>query len=86
MVVGLIPSGTISLTAWTPSVHSRAVYAQSSVRRFARGLGNDRIDVHALDGPLMPQALAEWGDHLLSLALDTSTLWHTYGVVRLSLV
>jgi hypothetical protein len=25
MIVGLIPSGTISLTAWTPSGHSRAV-------------------------------------------------------------
>lgn len=86
MVVGLIQSGTISLTAWTPSVHSRAVYAQSLVRRFARWLGNDRIEVHALYGPLMQQALAEWGNHLLYLALDTSTLWNTYCVVRLSLV
>ena len=36
MIVGLIQSDKISLTAWTPYVHSRAVYAQSSVRRFAR--------------------------------------------------
>jgi hypothetical protein len=86
MVVGLIQSGTISLTAWTPYVHSRAVYAQSIVRRFARWLGNDRIEVHALYGPLMQQALAEWGDHILYLALDTSPLWNTYCVVRLSLV
>lgn len=86
MVVGLIQSGTISLTAWTPYVHSRAVYAQSIVRRFARWLGNDRIDVRALHGPLMQHALAEWGNHILYLALDTSTLWNTYCVVRLSLV
>jgi Transposase DDE domain len=86
MVVGLIQSGTISLTAWTPYVQSRAVYAQSIVRRFARWLGNDRIEVHALYGPLMQQALAEWGNHILYLALDTSTLWNTYCVVRLSLV
>jgi hypothetical protein len=51
MTVGLIQCGNISLTAWAPYVHSRAVFAQSSVRRFARWLANDRIDVHALYGP-----------------------------------
>ena len=56
MIVGLIPSGNIRLTAWTPDVHSRAVYAQRIVRRCARGLEHDRIDVPALDGPLMPHA------------------------------
>jgi hypothetical protein len=67
-------------------VHSRAVYAQSSVRRFARGLENARIDVHALDGPLIQQALAEWGQQVLYLALATSMLWNTYCLVRISLV
>jgi hypothetical protein len=86
MIVGLIPSGKISLTAWTPYVHSRAVYAQRIVRRFARWLEHDRIDVHALSGPLMPHALAAWGSHSLSLALETSILWNTYCVVRMSLV
>jgi hypothetical protein len=86
MLVGLIESGKISLTAWIPYVHSRAVYAQSSVRRFARWLENDRIDVHALYGPLMQQALAEWGNQLLYLALDTSTLWNTYCLVRIAIV
>ncbi len=86
MIVGLMQSGTISLTAWVPYVHSRAVYAQSSVRRFARWLANDRIDVHALYGPLVQQALAEWGTPVLYLALDTSTLWNTYCLVRISIV
>jgi hypothetical protein len=84
MIVGLVQSGKISLTAWVPYVHSRAVYAQSSVRRFARWLEHDRIDVHALYGPLVQQALAEWGTQVLSLALDTSTLWNTYCLVRIS--
>src|SRR5215831_18103846 len=35
MMVGLIQSGTISVTAWVPYVHSRALFAQSTVRRFA---------------------------------------------------
>src|SRR5215475_14089972 len=58
MTVGLIQSGTTSLTAWAPSGHSRAVFAQSTVRRFARWLEHARIEVHALDGPLLQQALA----------------------------
>jgi hypothetical protein len=86
MIVGLMQSGKIGLTAWAPYVHSRAVYAQSRVRRFARWLDNHRIDVHALYGPLMQQALTEWGSNLLYLALDTSTLWNTYCLVRISLV
>ena len=48
MTVGLIQCGNLSLTEWAPYVHSRAVFAQSTVRRFARWLANDRIDVHAL--------------------------------------
>ena len=86
MVVGLIQSCKIGLTAWVPYVHSRAVYAQSTVRRFTRWLENTRIDVHALYGPLMQQALAEWSDQRVYLALDTSMLWNTYCLVRISLV
>jgi hypothetical protein len=51
-----------------------------------RWLENERIAVHALYGPLLQRALAEWGHQLGYLALDPSTRWHTYGVVRLSLV
>jgi hypothetical protein len=53
MTGGLLQSGNISVTAWAPYVHSRAVFVQSTVWRFARWLENDRIDVHALYGPLM---------------------------------
>ena len=34
----------------------------------------------------MQHALAEWGNQVLYLALDTSMLWNTYGLVRISLV
>ena len=37
-------------------------------------------------GPLLPQALAEWGNAVLYVALDTSLLWESYGLVRISLV
>ena len=37
-------------------------------------------------GPLIQQALAEWGTRVLSLALDTSMLWDAYCLVRISRV
>ena len=86
MMVGLIHSGWISLSAWAPYVVSRARYAQSTVRRFRRWLDNDKIDVLSLYGPLMQQALAEWGEQALYVALDTSMLWNTYCLVRLSVI
>jgi hypothetical protein len=86
MMVGLIETGLIGLTYWAPLVHGRAVYAQSSVRRFARWLDNERIDVHKLYGPLIQQALGGWGQHTLYLALDTSLLWEQYCVIRISII
>jgi hypothetical protein len=86
MMVGLIHAGSISLCAWAPYVVSRAWYSQSTVRRFRRWLDNDRIDVHALYGPLMHQALIGWVDKTLYVALDTSMLWNTYCLVRLSVI
>ena len=84
MVVGLIQAGWITLTAWIPFVHGRARYAQSTQRRFRRWLGNRRIAVAPLYGPLIQQALQEWGKHTLYLALDTSMVWHQYCLIRLA--
>ena len=86
MMVGLIHAGSMSLCAWAPYVVSRAWYSQSTVRRFRRWLDNDRIEVHALYGPLMQQALIGWVDKTLYVALDTSMLWNTYCLVRLSVI
>jgi len=86
MMVGLLQSHTISLDAWVPFIHSRAQYAQSTVRRFRRWLDNERIRVHELYGPLIQQALAEWGENVLYLALDTSMLWDKYCIIRISIV
>ena len=86
MMVGLIQAGGISLPAWAPYVVSRAQYAQSTVRRFRRWLDNDKIDVLSLYGPCMQHALAEWGEQALYVALDTSMLWNTYCLIRLSVI
>ena len=86
MVVGSIRSEKISLTAWVPYVESRAQYAQSTQRRFARWVYNDRICVGELYGPLIQGALSEWGEHILYLALDTSRLFEEYCLIRISVI
>jgi hypothetical protein len=86
MVGGLIQAESVNLPAWIPFVQSRAQYAQSTQRRFRRWLGNRRIEVVPLYGPLIQQALQDWGTHTLYLALDTSMLWNQYCLIRLSVV
>ncbi len=86
MMVGLIQSGDIGLSDWAVYVKSRAALLASIVRRFVRWLDNERIEVHPLYGPLLQQALSEWGNTTLYVAFDTSMLWNTYCIIRLSLV
>lgn len=86
MINGLILSGKIGLEAWAIYVHSRAQYVQSVIRRFRRFLDNDRIEVHPLYAPLLTQALQGWDGKRVYVALDTSMLWNTYCLVRLSLI
>jgi hypothetical protein len=83
---GLSQSGGISLTAWPPSGVSRARDAQRTVRRFRRWLDHDTMAVWSLYGPLMPQALAEWGEQALEVAWATSMLWQTSCLIRLSVL
>ena len=66
MVVGLIETGEVSLPAWVPFIRGRAQYAQSTQRRFRRWLGNRRIEVAPLYGPLIEQALREWGTQVVA--------------------
>lgn len=86
MMVGLLKSGKISLTEWSPYVKSRAKQAQSTVRRFRRWLENERIEEHRLYGSLIQQALAEWDYSKLYLGLDTSMLWGKYCVIRIAVI
>ena len=86
MMVGLICSKTVSLGAWTPFVVSQAQYAQSLVRRFRRWLANNRITVEPLYGPLIEPAVVGWVGKRMYVALDTSMLWNTYCLIRLSVI
>ena len=86
MMVGLSCSKTVSLGSWAPFVVTQAQYAQSSVRRFRRWLDNNRIKVEPLYGPLIEQAVAGWIGKRMYVALDTSMLWNTYCLIRLSVI
>src|SRR5499427_7654241 len=86
MMVGLICSKTVSLGAWVPYVVGRAQYAQSLVRRFSRWLDNTRIKTEPLYGPLIEKALVGWVGKRVYVALDTSMLWNTYCLIRLSVI
>ena len=86
MIVGLIESKVISLPEWASFVDSRATFAQSTVRRFSRWLHNERIKIHDLYGPIIQEALTEWNDNTIYLALDTSMLWDRFCHIRISVI
>jgi hypothetical protein len=52
----------------------------------SRWLDNNRITPEPLYGPLIEQALVGWVGKRVSVALDTSMLWNTYGLMRLSVI
>jgi len=86
MIVGLIESRVISLPEWAPFVEGRATFAQSTVRRFSRWLNNQRIQIHDLYGPIIQEALIEWSENTIYLALDTSMLWDRFCHIRISVI
>jgi hypothetical protein len=43
MVIGIIQEGSVNLTRWLCHMDTSAQYAQSTQRRFSRGLHNSRI-------------------------------------------
>ncbi len=56
------------------------------MRRFRRWLDNNRIAVEPLYGPLIEQAVVGWAGTRMSVALDTSMLWNTSCLIRLSVI
>jgi hypothetical protein len=86
MVLGLIESKDINLPEWIPFVHSKAKQAQSTERRFSRWFHNDNIEVADIYSPLIKQALCDWGQEKLYIALDTCMLENTYCQIRISLI
>lgn len=56
------------------------------MRRLSRWLANNRITVEPLYGPLIEQAVVGWVGKRMYVALETSMLWHTSCLIRLSVI
>lgn len=88
MVAGLLLSQTVCFDRWKAVLPLGHCLAASWQRRCQRWLGNSRIEVEALYGPLLLWALQPWQTpgQPFHLALDTTMLWNRYCVVILSAV
>lgn len=85
-IVGVCLTQTIRLEAWSEILESRAQYAASRVRRFARFLHNRAIDPNKWYQPLIQAVFKEWpADTQLYLALDTTALT-PFVLLRVSLI
>ena len=87
-VVALCLTKKVSLPAWGEVVESRARYAASHTRRFARWLDNAHVETQAFYAPLLRAALADWQPtERLFLALDVSVIKGSpFVLVRVSLI
>ncbi len=86
MISGLVLSQSVSVPAWLPHIHSRAMVAQSTERRCSRWLENPAIDPGSIYGSLITRALQDWGSSTLTLALDTSVLFGSFCLIRIAVL
>ncbi|HXV96789.1 MAG TPA: transposase [Anaerolineae bacterium] len=84
-LVGLLLSQQIHLSQWALYRPGRAK-AGSKQRQLARWLHNRKINPSQVYGPLIKQVLRAWTNQRLFLALDSSSLWGRFTVVRLALI
>lgn len=85
MVVCALLEKHIHLPKWVPHRVGEA-QAASKQRQLARWLTNERIQELALYRPLLKTLFADWRGHTLYLALDSSSLWDRFVIVRLAFV
>ena len=86
MVTGSLLTTSSNMTDWIPKVSSKALFSQSTERRFNRWLENPAIDVVGVYGPQIVRALKSWGEERLVIALDTSMLFEKFCLIQLSIL
>ena len=79
------PAGVSSSPSRTPS-RLGASRAASKQRQFVRWLRNPKIQVAAIYPKLAQKALTDWAGETVYLALDSSSLWDRFVIVRVALV
>lgn len=84
-IVGLLLEKSVHLSKW--GMHrSGEAQAASKQRQFARWLKNARIVPAEIYKCLAQTGFAEWAGQKIYLALDSSSLWDEFVVVRVALI
>jgi len=84
-IVGLLKEKGVHLSKWCDQRPGKA-QAASKQRQFARWLANAKIQEVAIYNKLAQKALASWKGETIYLALDSSSLWNRFVIVRVALV
>jgi hypothetical protein len=84
-IVGVLMEKSVHLSKW--SAHRRGeAQAASKQRQFARWLKNARIVPAEIYKCLAQTGFADWAGQKIYLALDSSSLWDEFVVVRVALI
>jgi len=84
-IVGVLLERTVHLSKW--GIHrTREVQAASKQRQFARWLKNTKIERVGIYRQLARTAFVNWNGDKIYLALDGSSLWDEFVIVRVALV
>jgi len=84
-LVGLLMSQQIHLSQWA-LYRADQTKAASKQRQFSRWLHNAKIVPDQIYGPLIKAILRVWAGERLYLALDSTTLWGCFTLVRVALI
>jgi hypothetical protein len=84
-IVGVLLEKSVHLSKW--GVHRTGrVKAASKQRQFVRWLKNAKIDHATIYPNLVKTVFADWRGHKIYLALDSSSLWDEFVIVRIALI
>jgi hypothetical protein len=84
-IVGVLLEKSVHLSKWGIHRAGRAK-AASKQRQFVRWLKNSNIEHAQIYPNLVKAVFAEWGKHKIYLALDSSSLWDEFVIVRIALI
>jgi hypothetical protein len=84
-IVGVLLEKSAHLSKWGIHRTGRAK-AASKQRQFVRWLKNAKIEPATIYKDLVKTVFAEWRNHKIYLALDSSSLWDEFVIVRIALI
>jgi len=84
-IVGVLMEKSVHVSKWGTHRFGGA-QAASKQRQFMRWLKNNRIDRVVIYRRLVKSVFAAWDSHKIYLALDSSSLWDEFVIVRVALV